>query len=82
MLFLVYINDLPNCLSIAQPRMFADDTIISYSSDSLDEIQYVINPELENLNNWLMANKLSSNIAKTEFNYDNSIETKSECYSE
>ena len=45
--------------------MFADDTNISH--DSLDEIQYVIKPKLETLNNWLMANKLSLNIAKTEF---------------
>ena len=28
LLFLVYINDLPNCLSLASPRMFADDTNI------------------------------------------------------
>ena len=46
--------------------MFADDTNISYASDSLNETQYVINSELENLSNWLMANKLSLNIAKTE----------------
>ena len=28
-LFLIYINDLPNCLNHAIPRMFADDTSIS-----------------------------------------------------
>ena len=67
LLFLIYINDLPNCLNIAQPRMFADDTSISYASNSLDEIQYDINSELENLNKWLVTNKLSLNIAKTEF---------------
>ena len=32
LLFLVYINDLPNCLNTSTPRMFADDTSISYSS--------------------------------------------------
>ena len=47
--------------------MFADDTSISCSSNSSDEIQYAINSELENLNKWLVANKLSLNIAKTEF---------------
>ena len=26
LLFLMYINDLPNCLRDAAPRMFADDT--------------------------------------------------------
>ena len=33
LLFLVYINDLPNCLNEGFPRMFADDTNISYSSN-------------------------------------------------
>ena len=66
-LFLIYINDLPNCLDMAQPRMFADDTSVSFASDSLDEIQNVINSELKNLNSWLIANRLSLNITKTEF---------------
>ena len=34
-LFLIYINDLPNCLNHAIPRMFADDTIISDFSISM-----------------------------------------------
>ncbi len=29
--FLIYINDLPNCLNHAIPRMFADDMSINYS---------------------------------------------------
>ena len=52
---------------MAQPRMFTDDINVSCSSESLDEIQYVINSELKNLNSWLIANRLSLNIAKTEF---------------
>ena len=32
LLFLLYINDLPNCLSTASPRMFADDTNVSLAS--------------------------------------------------
>ena len=29
LLFLIYINDLPSCLSVGSPRMFADDTNIT-----------------------------------------------------
>ena len=29
-LFFIYINDLPNCLTPCQPRMYADDTHITY----------------------------------------------------
>ena len=67
LLFLVYINDLPNCLNSSTPRMFADDTNISYSADSLEQLQNVMNSELKNLNDWLITNKLSLNIAKAEF---------------
>ena len=47
--------------------MFADDTSISYSSDSIEQLQTVMNSELNNLNDWLITNKLSLNITKTEF---------------
>jgi VIT1/CCC1 family predicted Fe2+/Mn2+ transporter len=69
LLFLVYINDLPNCLrlSAASPRMFADETNISYAANIFSELENVINSELKNLKYWLEANKLSLNIAKTEF---------------
>jgi hypothetical protein len=67
LLFLIYINDLPNCLNHTTARMFADDTIISYAFDSAKELQNVINTELKGLNDWLTTNKLSLNIVKTEF---------------
>ena len=47
--------------------MFADDTNISFSSNSLSDLEHLINFELQSLNRWLIANKLSLNIAKTEF---------------
>ena len=67
LLFLIYINDLPNCLHYATPRMFADDTSLSYAADSPSELESVINSELESLKTWLITNKLSLNLAKTEF---------------
>ena len=66
LLFLMYINDLPNCLQNASSRMFADDTNISLTAKTLTELKLEINPELSNLNRWLKANKLSLNVAKTE----------------
>ena len=69
LLFLIYINDLPNCLHghHATPRMFVDDTSLSYAADSPSELESVINSELESLKTWLITNKLSLNLAKTEF---------------
>ena len=67
LLFLVYINDLPSCLSVGSPRIFADDTNITFVAGTTSELESLINIELQNLNQWLQANRLSLNIAKTEF---------------
>ena len=66
LLFLIYINDLPNCLTKALPRMYADDTSVSIAASSLPELELALNAELANLREWLNVNKLSLNIAKTE----------------
>ena len=67
LLFLLYINDLPQCLSKTKPRMFADDTNLTASGQCLMEVETAVNSDLENLKKWWMANKLILNVAKTEF---------------
>ena len=67
LLFLIYINDLPNCLTSCQPRMYADDTHITYADVDVNSIQLNLNHDLDNLNKWLISNKLTLNTAKTEF---------------
>ena len=66
LLFLIYINDLPFALGNAKVTMYADDTNISYSSKSVDEINSAINDDLSNLKLWLEGNKLSLNVTKTQ----------------
>lgn len=67
LLFLIYINDLPNCLSISKPRMYADDTHLTFASNCVDTINEVLNRDLAKVNEWLIANKLTLNASKTEF---------------
>ena len=67
LLLLLYINDLPSCLHSTKPRTFADDTNITSSGNCIDNVENAVNSGLENLRKWLMANKLSLNVAKTEF---------------
>ena len=43
LLFLIYINDLPNCLSFCQPGMCADDTHITYAGADLHSMQSSLN---------------------------------------
>ena len=66
LLFLIYINDLPNSLQNAVPRMFVDDTNLTLSAKTLTELKLALAPELNNLSCWLKANKLSLDVAKTE----------------
>ena len=66
LLFLLYINDLPNCLEETQASMFADHTNLSCHGKSSNEVENMINTDLENVHNWLIANKLTFNKEKTE----------------
>ena len=48
-------------------KMFADDINITVPGCTLVDLEQATNSELNNLYSWLKANKLSLNIAKTEF---------------
>ena len=67
LLFLLYINDLPNCLSNSEPRMYADDTHPTYATNNSHNIHTSLNEDWENVQDWLRANKLTLNMTKTEF---------------
>ena len=67
LLFLLYINDLPKCLIYSQPRMYADDTSITFASNDINRINECVSSDLCNIHNWLSANKLTLNMTKTEF---------------
>ena len=64
-LFLIYVNDIQNATSMNM-LSFADDTTASISSPDITELYATINVELEKLNNWFRANKLSLNAKKTK----------------
>merc|ERR1712168_546165 len=67
LLFLLYINDLPNISNKLQFFLFADDTNIYYESDDLKSMEKTINAELKKLSLWLNLNRLALNISKTNF---------------
>ena len=66
LLFLVYINDLPNISEVLQFYLFADDTNIYCEAESMKNLE-TVNKELRKLDTWLIINRLSLNIAKTNF---------------
>ena len=67
LLFLIYINDLPNISNVLEFYLFADDTNIYYEADSPENLELIVNRELKQLRNWLIVNRLSLNIDKTNF---------------
>ena len=58
LLFLLYINDLPECLSSTTPCIYADDTQIFSSSYDANELVIKLNSDLAHVCNWLIENKL------------------------
>ena len=66
-LFLIYINDLCNASKILKFVLFADDTNVFYTDNNISSMCEIIAVELENLNKWFKANKLSLNVSKTNF---------------
>ena len=67
LLFLIYINDIPNCLKYSKSIVFADDTTIFASCKNMNTLFNNMNDDLSNLINLFKANMLSLNIAKTNY---------------
>ena len=66
-LFLLYMNDLPNISKELKFYLFADDTNIYFESNELKSLEKIMNKELMKLYEWLCINRLSLNISKTNF---------------
>ena len=67
LLFLLYVNDLPNCLKNCTPSMYADDTNITVHGNTAKDLEVKLNSELNNVHNWLITNRLTLNVKKTEY---------------
>lgn len=68
-LFLIYINSIINIKLKGKVYMFADDTTLIYSADSIQQIRNAIESDLSVLSSWLSYNKLSINYSKSAFMY-------------
>ena len=64
--FILYINDLKNCLNYSKAYIFADDTAINISHTSPKALKKRLNIDLKLLHHWLSANLIRLNVTKTE----------------
>ena len=63
-LFLIYVNDLPSAMQTVA-RFFADDTALLTTENNIANLQHLTNSELSRVSNWMLANNLVVNKAKT-----------------
>jgi len=59
----LYINDLPK-VSRFRTTMFADDTLLTISSNNPQPLNTLANAEQQKIDNWMRINKLSLNYKK------------------
>lgn len=65
LLFLIYVNDMPaavNCKVI----LYADDSSLLVSGRNISQIQDTLSDELSNISQWLLDNRLSLHVGKSE----------------
>ena len=67
LLFIIYINDLPNSSDVLSFILFADDSNIFYSHRDPQFLLNKVNNEIKFVQDWIYANKLSLNINKTHY---------------
>ena len=61
LLFLLYINDINHSLNEVIIKLFADDTNCFFSGEDFDSLMEIVTSEMNSLQNWINANKLTIN---------------------
>ena len=67
LLFLIYVNDLPDCHLASDIILYADDTVIYYSTKNVGDLEHHINGDLRTVSEWFSRNLLTLNISKCNF---------------
>jgi retron-type reverse transcriptase len=66
LMFIIYMNNIGSAIKECQYYLFADDTLLSISGNSVQECLEKLNRDLKNLSKWLKFNKLKLNVSKTK----------------
>ena len=67
LLFLIYMNDIPNANEDFKYILYADDTTLFSTIQVLATTPFDVNNQLTQIYDWLAVNKLSLNIKKTKY---------------
>ena len=66
LLFLLYINDLPLYVDHGMSDLYADDTNIHFSSNSISDINIKLNEDMEKVQGWCTSNDMVINTMKSK----------------
>jgi hypothetical protein len=66
LLFIVYINELPSVVKNCNIQLYADDTLIYFSSNSITTIESIFSEDLNRIIDCLNNNSLFLNYSKTK----------------
>ena len=66
LLFLLYINDLPLYVDHSMSDLYADDTTIHFSSNSISDINIKLNEDMEKVQGWCTSNDMVINTMKSK----------------
>ncbi len=64
-LFLLFINDLPNEVKQCITNLYADDCMIYVSTESIDDLKCDLQSDLNNVQQWFTNNRLTINTKKS-----------------
>ena len=68
LLFVIYMNDVPDVLEHCSVTLYADNTVLSFNSKSVTKIDLKLNSDLNRVKNWMQINQLTFiKIKKSEF---------------
>ena len=65
LLFLLYINDMPNCTNFCSLRLFADDTLVYHQIQNQSDMND-LQSDLANLSDWALTWQMNFNASKCE----------------
>ena len=78
LLFLIYVNDLPLEIKKAIIDKFADDTTVTKTGNTVEQVADDLNEEMENAVNWFDKNHMSVNIGKTKAFFVSTVQKQSD----
>ena len=67
-LFLVYINDLPNCCNFNM-ILYADDSVMICNEKNIQNLKTASKEEFEKIENWLQLDKITLNYKKSKLRF-------------